>query len=228
MVNYEVDREWAEKFVPTGCELELYEGKALVTVVAFRFHKTRVCGIRMPFYRDFNEINLRIYVRRRVAIDGGYRRGVVFIKELIAYKLPALIANVVFRENFGVMPVERVLGENKIVYEWGGDGVGGYKHRVKGDFDGGLKEWGAGTEEEFIGDNFWAYKDLDTEKGRTCVFEVKHRRWKMRKLVNVEVDINIEKLYGAEWAEHMGGEPKGVFYVDGGEVGVTLPGGLAI
>lgn len=107
MVNYEVDREWAEKFVPAECELELFDGRALVSVVAFRFHKTRLCGIPAPLYRDFAEINLRIYVKRKVAIDGDYRRGVVFIKELIPHRLPALIANVIFKENFGVIPLEK-------------------------------------------------------------------------------------------------------------------------
>lgn len=216
MVNYEVDRGWAERFVPAGCELELFCGKALVSVVAFRFHKTGFFGVRVPFYRDFAEINLRIYVRRKVAVGGDFQRGVVFIKELIPYRLPAMIANRVFRENFGVMPVVRVLEGDAIEYVWG-------ENRVRGEFSGGLVDWDAGGEEEFVGDNFWAYKDEGRAKGRTCVFEVRHRAWRMRKLVNVEVGIDMEGLYGAEWARNVGVEPCSVFYVDGSEVGVGLP-----
>lgn len=60
------------------------------------------------------------------------------------------------------------------------------------------------------------------------MFEVKHEPWQMRRLENVEVKIDIEALYGAEWAKHMHAKhihakPCSVFYVDGSEVEVSLP-----
>ena len=38
-------------------------------------------GIPVPFHRNFEEVNLRFYVRRFA--DGGWRRGVVFVRELV-------------------------------------------------------------------------------------------------------------------------------------------------
>jgi len=224
MVNYEVDREWVQQFVPMGCELELFEGKAIVTVVAFKFNKTRILGVKVPFYNDFAEINLRIYVRRKDGVGEG-ERGVVFIKELIKHRLPAIVANVVFKENFEVMPVTGGAKGQRVEYLWG-HARGDEQNRVEGEFNGELEAWEAGGEEEFVGENYFAYKDMG--KGRTLQFEVRHEPWKMRKLKEVKVEIDVAALYGEEWAENMCKEPRGVFYVDGNEVGVTLPTRLKV
>jgi len=219
MVNYEVNREWVQQFVPKGCELELFKGRAIVTVVAFKFRKTRIMRVKVPFYNDFAEINLRIYVRRKDGVGQG-ERGVVFIKELIEHKLPAIVANVVFKENFEVMPVMGGVQGQRVEYLWGNVGDG-QQNRVEGEFDGELKNWRAGGEEEFVGENYFAYKDMG--RGKTLQFEVRHEPWRMRKLKEVKVEIDIAALYGEEWAENMCENPRGVFYVDGNEVGVTLP-----
>ena len=81
MLNYEVAPEILTPFVPAGTELEVWQGKHLVSLVGFLFQKTRVGGIPVPFHRNFEEVNLRFYVRRKV--NGDWRRGVVFIKELV-------------------------------------------------------------------------------------------------------------------------------------------------
>jgi len=65
IANYEVDHKILEPFIPNGCELNLHEGRALLSVVAFRFSKTQLCGLPMPLYRVFSEINLRFYVKRK-------------------------------------------------------------------------------------------------------------------------------------------------------------------
>ncbi len=218
MANYEVDKALLETYVPAGCELDLFKGKALVSVVAFEFSKTRICGVPMPFYRNFPEINLRIYVKRNV--DGVTRRGVVFIKEIIAHKLPAWIANMVFRENFHVMPVSCNVDGQRIKYRWG-EG-----NQLAANLNNELESWKEGSEEKFIGDNFWAYKKVNSNK--TLEFEVIHRQWKMRKLENskLEASIDFADLYGAEFGAAIadfGDKPTSVFFVDGSEVEVTVP-----
>lgn len=226
MANYEVDKSFLKQFIPSGCELDLYKGKAFVSVVAFEFSKTCVCGIPMPFYRNFPEINLRFYVRRKIA--GEWRRGVVFIKEIIPHRFPAWIARTVFRENFHVMPVRLSLGkrlgkrlekaDDRISYQWGkGNVIAGKLHDY-------LKGWERDTEEEFIGDNFWAYKKVNDRK--TLEFRVTHRAWKMCKLDEVKVEIDFEALYGVDFGaavKKCGGKPTSVFYVDGSQVEVTIP-----
>ncbi|MFT5904552.1 MAG: hypothetical protein ACI9E1_000136 [Cryomorphaceae bacterium] len=216
MANYEVDEKFLDSYIPSGCELDLYKGRALVSVVAFEFSDTSLCGIPMPFYRNFPEINLRIYVKRIVA--GEWRRGVVFIKEIIPHRFPAWIARTVFRENFHVMPVSIEMTDHHINYNWGEGNV------LAGKLGNELKDWQEGTEEKFIGDNFWAFKKVDEQK--TLEFKVTHQPWKMRFVKDIEVSFDFATLYGKEFAtaiEENGGKPTSVFYVDGSQVEVTIP-----
>ena len=81
MLNYAVDRVVLEPLLPRGVELDLWEGGALVSMVGFLFRDCRVLGVPVPFHRNFEEVNLRFYVRRRV--DGEWRRGVVFVREIV-------------------------------------------------------------------------------------------------------------------------------------------------
>jgi uncharacterized protein YqjF (DUF2071 family) len=81
MLNYEVDQSLLLPFVPSGTTLDQWEGKTYVSLVGFRFLKTRVLGLPVPFHTNFDEVNLRFYVRRRIA--GDVRRGVVFIREIV-------------------------------------------------------------------------------------------------------------------------------------------------
>ena len=57
MLNYEVAPEILTPFVPAGTELEVWQGKHLVSMVGFLFQKTCVGGITIPFHRNFEEVN---------------------------------------------------------------------------------------------------------------------------------------------------------------------------
>src|SRR3954467_2359770 len=81
MLNYEIAPEILQPRVPAGTELDYYEGKTLVSVIGFRFLRTQVLGVPIPLHRDFDEVNLRFYVRARG--PEGWRRGVVFVRELV-------------------------------------------------------------------------------------------------------------------------------------------------
>ena len=90
MLNYETDPAVVAPLVPPGCELDAFEGCVFISVVGFQFLRTRVLGIPFPFHLNFEEVNLRFYVRRRV--EGEWRRGVVFVKELVPRRAIAWVA----------------------------------------------------------------------------------------------------------------------------------------
>ena len=76
MINYEVDPVILQKHLPPYTEVDFFEGKAFVSVVGFMFNNTKVFGIRWPFHTNFEEVNLRYYVRH---YDGkGWKRGCCF------------------------------------------------------------------------------------------------------------------------------------------------------
>jgi uncharacterized protein YqjF (DUF2071 family) len=81
LLNWRVDPGLLEPLVPRGTTLDRWQGATYVSLVGFLFRDTRVLGVPVPLHRDFEEVNLRFYVRREV--DGEVRRGVTFIKEIV-------------------------------------------------------------------------------------------------------------------------------------------------
>src|SRR5215212_2941193 len=102
MINYEIEPEVLRPYAPTGTELDEWNGKTFASVVGFMFLDTRVKRVIVPFHRSFEEVNLRFYVRRKT--DEGWRRGVVFIKEIVPRRAVAAIARLVYNENYVAMP----------------------------------------------------------------------------------------------------------------------------
>ena len=84
-------------------ELEAWQGRALVSVVGFRFLDARIWGLAIPWHRNFEEVNLRFYVRRKT--DSQWRRGVVFVKELTPRRAVATVARAIYNENFTAVPM---------------------------------------------------------------------------------------------------------------------------
>jgi len=74
MLNYEIEPAILLPLVPKGTELDTWNGKTFVSMVGFHFRNTRVMGWGIPFHQDFEEINLRFYVRHKA--EDGWRRGV--------------------------------------------------------------------------------------------------------------------------------------------------------
>src|SRR5271169_3311573 len=106
MLNYEVDPHLLEKQVPCGAVLDSFLGKTYVSLVGFRFFRTKLFGrLLVPFHSNFDEVNLRFYVRH---IEGGEtRRGVVFIAEIVPRQAVATVARLAYGENYICLPMKR-------------------------------------------------------------------------------------------------------------------------
>src|SRR6476620_2858144 len=81
LINYEIDPDLLLPYIPFGTELDYWKDKCFVSLVGFRFVNTKIKGIAIPFHRDFEEINLRFYLKYNY--QGEWRRGVTFIKEIV-------------------------------------------------------------------------------------------------------------------------------------------------
>src|SRR5438477_13050448 len=81
MLNYAIDPELLEPFKPAGTIIDTYQGKAFVSMVGFLFRRTKVLGAPLLWHQQFEEVNLRFYVRQFSGEE--WRRGVVFIKEIV-------------------------------------------------------------------------------------------------------------------------------------------------
>src|SRR5256885_1338231 len=108
LLNYEVPADTLQARVPGGTELDLFHGKAWVSVVGFRFSNTRVRGMSIPWHSDFAEVNLRFCVRR---CSEPARRGVVFVKEIVPRRAIAWLARTLYNENYHAHPMSHGITE---------------------------------------------------------------------------------------------------------------------
>jgi uncharacterized protein YqjF (DUF2071 family) len=120
IVNYDVDPALLVPYLPYKTELDLWNGTCYVSLVGFMFLNTKLKGIRIPFHTNFEEVNLRFYVRYE---DGDtWKRGVVFIKEIVPKPALAFVANTIYRENYQSMRMKHTCTENSteliVEYAW--------------------------------------------------------------------------------------------------------------
>lgn len=236
MFNFEVDPELLLPYVPQGTELDLWQGRALISLVAFRFLNTRVLGWSIPGHRDFSEVNLRFYVRRGTST--GYRRGVVFLKEVVPRWAVAFVARWIYNENYVTMPVCHELqfpaagdpgqpapdgsGRGCVRYRWG---HGKAKMRLGVTVAGSPQPLLPGSEEEFITEHYWGY--VRQRDGSTLEYAVEHPRWNVWPAYSVEIGGDPAPIYGDPWATALSKLPCSAFLVDGSAVsvrrGVLLP-----
>ena len=104
MLNYVVDPRLIMPLVPAETEIDFENGETFLSVVGFLFLDTRLLGLPIPLHRDFEEVNLRFYVRRKSADT--WRRGVVFIRELVPRRAIALVARTFYGENYVAVPMK--------------------------------------------------------------------------------------------------------------------------
>src|SRR3989475_5063634 len=123
MLSYEVALEVLAPLVPAGLALDLWHGRALVSVVGFRFLYARVLGAAIPRHRDFDEVNLRFYVRRDMP-GGETRHGVVFVRELVSRLAVALLARLAYNEPYRAVRMRSATprgasdAPGRLAYEW--------------------------------------------------------------------------------------------------------------
>jgi uncharacterized protein YqjF (DUF2071 family) len=217
MLNYPVERELLEPHVPPGTVLDTYQGKAYVSLVAFLFLKTRVFGVPVPLHTDFEEVNLRFYVRRFSGEE--WRRGVVFIKEIVPRRAIAGIARLLYNENYVALPMshEVHLDETgiRVDYRWQHEDAW---HTLRASSTQRPILPQPGSLEEFITEHYWGYA---AQKAAGCMeYQVEHPRWSVWRVNDAVLDCNIAGLYDPKFAPFFSGPPTSAFIADGSPVTV--------
>jgi len=218
VLNYEIVPAVLKPFVPTGTELDFWDGKTFVSVVGFLFQNTRVRGISIPFHRNFEEVNLRFYVRRKM--DDGWQRGVVFIKELVPRKAVTFVARTFYSENYSTLPmahrIMRVRGEIKAAsYTWRFNGSDNF---LKVETRGAAQPLIEGSLQEFITEHYWGY--VSQRDGSTMEYRVEHPRWRIWETQTAELLCDAAGLYGEIFGKCLERRPSSAFLADGSKVKV--------
>jgi uncharacterized protein YqjF (DUF2071 family) len=212
MANYVVEPALLQPYLPAKTEIDLWNGQCFVSVVGFMFHNTRVKGIKIPFHVNFEEINLRFYVRY------GEKRGVVFIKEIVSRPAISFVANKIYNENYETLPT---------YHSWiATPAVLNVEYRWK------KVEWNflrvstektpvhivPGSQEEFITENYWGY----TKAGNDHAFEyeVQHPRWQIYPVRTYSLQVDFENIYGPAFGFLSKQKPASVLLAEGSAISV--------
>jgi len=218
MLNYEVDPGILSSYIPPATELDLWQGKCLVSMVGFMFKDTYMKGVKWPLHVNFEEVNLRFYVKH---FDGTqWRRGAVFVSEIVPKPFIALTANMLYKEHYSAMPMRhsvRSLGvqRTEYLYEWKFDGKWGNKiGGIVNQND--LRPIQPGTHEEFILEHYWGYNKINNKT--TWEYQVEHVTWNAANIIDPIFEADVKRLYGKEFVPFLEAKPFSAFYADGSDV----------
>lgn len=216
MLNYEIDPAVLRPHLPGGLVVDTWQGRAFASMVGFLFLDTRVLGLPIPWHRNFEEVNLRFYVRRSDLGDDA-PRAVVFVKEIVPRPAIAWVARAVYGERYVAMPMRHEIG-----YVSGAPASVEYGWRLRGQWQRlGVRPQGAaqpmtpGSEEEFIAEHYWGYAN---QRGRTVEYQVEHSPWRVWQVGESWLDCDVAGLYGPEFAPFLAGAPSSAFLAEGSAV----------
>ena len=222
ILDFEVRRELLAPRIPDGTDADLHRGRALVSVLGMLFGSMRVLHVPLPFSREFAEINVRFYVRRRAA--GQDRHGVVFLRQLVPRPLVAAGARVLYGERYEVAPTRHAIerspaGETaRIAYRWTSGGrESGFELRAEGH----AEIPSEGSEEAFVVDRQWGY----TRRGprRTAEFAVGHPLWRVRRASVLAMQGGFEDVLPPDLAAALATPPSHAFLATGSDMSVGPP-----
>jgi uncharacterized protein YqjF (DUF2071 family) len=218
--NYEADPALVQRYVPRGTELDLLDGRALVSMVGFRFLDTRILGVPVPWHRDFDEVNLRAYVRRKV--DGRWWRGVVFVRELVPRPAIAWTALLAYNEPYRAVRMRHRIAMTpsggSLQYEWRQAGAW---QSLAATVEGQSAPIDPDGPTGFITEHYLGY--TPQRSGRTVEYRVSHERWRVWERARVDFRCDVAAVYGTEWVEALQGTPWSAFVCDGAPVAISFP-----
>ena len=214
--NYEIDPLVLKDYVPLGTELDDYQGRHFVSLVGFRFVNTKLLGMKIPFHVNFTEVNLRFYVKYH---EGGeWKRGVVFIKEIVPKPALTFVANTIYKENYQTMPMSHIWDDSsehlKVAYQWkykGKNNVFEVNALKNADFI------PVSSFDEFITEHYWGYAKHDK---KTVEYEVTHPKWLAYDVQSYKIDVDFGQVYGSEFEFLNAEKPVSVLLAEGSEITV--------
>ena len=215
MINYEVDPAILEKYVPKGTELDFFNGKCYDSFIGFLFENVRLLGMKIPFHTHFEEVNLRFYVRH---LDNGvWKRGAVFISEIVPKLAITLVANTFYNEEYRTMPMKHEIkikdDSRTFIYQWKLNNTWNTIHVETQKNPIAIEP---NSEAEFITEHYFGYSKINNEE--TYEYEVTHPRWQQYEVIQNKSIIDFEAVYGNEFSFIKEVQPTSVFLAVGSKI----------
>lgn len=213
LISYDVAPGLLTPLLPPECELDMLDGRAFVSLVAFDFRDTRVLGVRWPGFVNFPEINLRYYVKWRG------RRGVCFIRELVPQRTVAWLARTLYHEPYLAIPMCSNLRQtaDRISIHHAAR-LEGRLHMIEI-----VAAKPAFLPSRDSPEHFFKEHELGlgtTPDRRLIAYRVHHPLWQVYRAPQVRLDWDFGALYGKSWDWLKGVTPFSVVLAAGSEVAV--------
>ncbi|MBC8755722.1 DUF2071 domain-containing protein [Kordia sp. YSTF-M3] len=216
-INYTVAPEILQEYVPKGTFLDSYDGKCFVSVIGFMFKNTKVLGCKMPALHTFEEVNLRFYVKREE--NGVWKRGAVFIQEIVPKRLLSFVANTVYHEHYITRPMSHewnITSETvAISYAWKNKQQ---TQSIAVTTKNNPVPFPENSEIEFISEHYFGYTKYSNSK--TFEYEVTHPKWLYYKADDYKLNLDFELNYGEKFAHLTNTKPYSVFLMEGSKITV--------
>ncbi|MGD9630134.1 MAG: YqjF family protein [Pyrinomonadaceae bacterium] len=213
MANYEVSPEILKSRLPVGTEIDLHEGRCFVSLVGFMFLDTRVMDFLVPFHVNFEEVNLRFYVRRETETE--VRRGVVFVKEIVPRVAIAAVARSLYGEPYECWKMSNFRDDGHVRYSWERRGCENSLSVIRGE---GLGVPAENSHGEFIIEHYWGY--TKRKGGRTDEYKVEHPKWELFAAEEPHIDVDFGTTYGPDFEFLANEAPHSVLLAKGSEIAV--------
>lgn len=217
LINYEIDSKILNKYLPIGTEIDFWNTKCYISLVGFMFNNTKVLDLKIPFHINFEEVNLRFYVKRLE--NGEWKRGVVFIKEIVPKPAITFIANILYNEYYQTNKMRHSVTENSIsrtfVYQWKNDNQW---NSIQLETKLNQTEIELNSEAEFITEHYFGYTKYD--ENTTFEYEVTHPRWEQLEIIDYKINADFENNYGKDFAFLNESKPVSVFLAKGSKITV--------
>lgn len=217
IANYIIDPKVLDKYVPPGTELDLWNGNCYVSLVGFMFKNTRILGIKVPFHINFEEVNLRFYVKRFEMNE--WKRGVVFIKEIVPKPALSFVANTVYKEHYETLPMQHKWEDHEktrvVQYQWRKNDLW-QSFEVKAELE--PQEILENSETEFITEHYWGY--AKTSETTSNEYEVTHPKWEHYPVIKSNINVDYGLVYGEEFNFINKLSPSSVMLAEGSNITV--------
>jgi uncharacterized protein len=218
MLHYVMDPAALAPLVPRGTQLDRWKDDTYVSLVGFRFLRTRVLGLPIPFHQEFIEVNLRFYVSR---VHGDeWRRGVVFVSEVVAQPVIAATARLTYNEPYAVLPTRHFV--DMAGAEAGKDGLARYQwkqdrwYTLQAATSGAPEPLSPGSLEEFLTHRYWGY--TSQRDGGTIEYQVRHPSWRAWSRTVPLLDCDVARMYGDRFVPTLDATPRSAMVAEGSPV----------
>ena len=192
LLNYIVPSEVIEQYLPKHTKPDLFNGKYFISLLGFQVNKLKVNDLKVPLIRDFEEIDLQIYVKH---FDGAkWVKGIVVISRIFDVPGAATLTNTIFKTNYTSLPTTGEITETEkslqVTYSWKFDEKD-QKFSVTGNNL--ATPYEKNTEAAFILDRPFGFVKVGEEQ--TFKYSIHHASWHLYTVEEYAVDVDFSRQF---------------------------------